>query len=62
MTHERMTYQNYTYDPHDDVEEDNIKRWHDIINPDGKTVNGPWGPYEHPSFNDFKKWVMTHDE
>ena len=60
--YERMTYRDYTYDPHDDVEDDCIKRWHDIINPDGETVNGPWGPYDRPRFNDFKKWVEKTEE
>tara|TARA_Y100000310_G_scaffold345352_1_gene464037 strand:+ start:5414 stop:5593 length:180 start_codon:yes stop_codon:yes gene_type:complete len=45
----------YTYD--DDIEEDNIKRWHYVAWPGGKITPGPWGPYETPSYNEFRSFV-----
>ena len=50
-------YEKYSYEPWEDREPDNIKIWHEIHTPDGETISGPWGPYHHPSFKEFKNYI-----
>ena len=53
-------YQGFTYDPWEDREEDNIKIWHDIKCPDGRTVHGDWSPYTVPSVNQFIDFIEVN--
>lgn len=50
-------YKGYKYVPWDDYEDDNIKRFHDVKTPDGKTISVPCSPYTHLSETNFKRWV-----
>lgn len=52
-----FTYKGYTYQPWDDVEDDNIKTFHDVLTPEGKTISMPLSPYSRPSQKAFEKWV-----
>lgn len=50
-------YKGYKYSPWDDYEEDNIKRFHDVICPDGKSIMMPFSPYYHLKVEDFQLWI-----
>ena len=59
----KFEYKGYQYKPWDDVEEDNVKRFHYVYFVDeaiGKAVNDCWiplSPYTTPSFELFKNWI-----
>jgi hypothetical protein len=50
-------YKGFKYKPEDDYEEDNIKRFHDVINPDGTRSRVPCSPYCHLTETNFRRWV-----
>lgn len=61
-------YKGFTYQPEDDVEEDNVKRFHEVYF-NGDRISGGWmplSPYTTPSFELFSRWIdmgrPTRDE
>lgn len=58
-----MEYRGHKYSPWIDTEYDahgrpeNRKLWHDIVCPDGKVVNGPWGPYKKITKEEFEEYI-----
>ena len=57
------TYLGYEYCPWNDVEEDNIKTFHECYK-DGKRIDMPrefynHSPYSHVRFDDFVKYVQS---
>lgn len=59
----KYSYLGYEYRPWDDVEEDNIKTYHECYKA-GQRVSMPeafycTSPYEYVSFEDFVKYVQT---
>lgn len=50
-------YRGYEYVPWTDVEEDNIKHFHDVFAPDGQRISFDWSPYSMPSRADFQLWI-----
>ena len=53
-----MEYKGYTYGYWDDIEEDNIKRFHEVTTPEGKTLSMPIGPYQRKvSMETFSRWI-----
>jgi hypothetical protein len=50
-------YKGYKYKPDDDVEEDNVKRFHDVITPTGERTYIPFSPYSTPSRTSFERWI-----
>ena len=50
-------YKGYKYMPEDDVEEDNVKRFHTVITPTGEPTYIPYSPYGSPSKINFERWV-----
>ena len=51
------TYKGWTYTPWDDVEEDNIKKWHDFKHKDGGTVTCDFSPYRTMTEEDIRLWI-----
>ena len=58
-----LEYNGYYYMPEDDIEEDNVKRFHDVKvkGPDGGYhycgKSFPCSPYSTPSLEQFKRWI-----
>ena len=53
-----MEYKGYEYGYWDDVEEDNIKRFHEVKTPEGKSISMPIGPYQRSvSQQTFERWI-----
>lgn len=50
-------YKGYVYGYWDDVEEDNIKRFHEVKTPEGKIIFMAFGPYGTPSKQCFQRWI-----
>ncbi|CAB4125550.1 hypothetical protein UFOVP53_166 [uncultured Caudovirales phage] len=55
-------YKNHHYRPWKEVEEDNIKIFHDVVITDdnGTRIDNtyiPLSPYNHPSLELFKNWI-----
>lgn len=53
-------YGNYHYRPWEDVEEDNVKIFHDVYFISDvleEKFDIPLSPYSHPSFQLFKNWI-----
>ena len=46
-------YKGYTYHGWDDVGDDVVKIWHDIKDPEGLHIDGPWSPYVVPTLEEF---------
>lgn len=51
------SYKGFTYQPYEDVEDDNIKIFHDVKTPSGTTIMIPLSPYCKPTEKHFQKWV-----
>lgn len=53
----KLEYKGHQYKPWDDVEEDNVKRFHDVY-VDGVDIGSiPLSPYTTPSFELFSRWI-----
>lgn len=53
-----LEYKGYTYGYWDDIEEDNIKRFHEVYDPEGKRLSFPMGPYQGTvSRQTFERWI-----
>ena len=50
------TYNGWTYTPWDDVEEDNVKTWHDFKHTDGRTATCDFSPYRIMTPEDIRSW------
>jgi hypothetical protein len=53
----KFEYKGYRYEPWDDYEEDNIKRFHHVITPDGRTTSIGLSPYVKLDEDTFQKWI-----
>ena len=55
----RYEYKGYTYCPYDDVEEDNLKRYHCVYlkEPMSDAGSVPLGPYASLSERMFQRWI-----
>jgi hypothetical protein len=52
------SYKGYVYLPETDIEpEENIKIFHNVQTPGGKTIHLDMSPYHHPTFEEFALWV-----
>lgn len=62
---ERVEYRGYKYNSWIDTEYDatgrpeNHKRWHEIISPEGVVIDGPWGPYETITKEEFDEYIRN---
>jgi hypothetical protein len=52
-----IQHKGFIYQPWEDIEEDNIKTFHDVLTPTGETISIPLSPYAHPTQLHFEKWV-----
>lgn len=52
-----IQHKGYIYQPWEDIEEDNIKIFHDVLTPEGKKISIPLSPYCSPNQLHFEKWV-----
>lgn len=50
-------YKGYKYMPEDDIEEDNVKRFHDVVTPTGERIYVPLGPYNKLTETNFQRWI-----
>lgn len=53
-----ISFNGFTYAGWEDREEDNIKIFHDVTTPEGKTISMPLSPYCHVTQLHFEKWVL----
>jgi hypothetical protein len=53
----KIEYKGYVYEPWDDIEEDNIKRFHDVRGPDGSMLSLPLSPYYTAGLSYLRLWV-----
>lgn len=51
------SYKGYTYLPQQDVEEDNIKIWHEVKAPEIGIIHIDCSPYRTPTVEQFHRWV-----
>jgi hypothetical protein len=54
---EKFEYKGFKYVPWDDYEDDNIKRFHDVVAPDGSNLHIDLSPYERLNERNFQKWI-----
>lgn len=52
-----MKYKGFTYSQEIDYEPDNVKIFHMVKTPEGKTVHMDWSSYSELSQNDFELYV-----
>lgn len=52
-----FTYKGYTYTPWLDIEDDNMKIWHDFKTENGTTVTCDWSPYSYMTEEEIKLWI-----
>lgn len=50
-------YKGYVYGYWHDVEEDNIKCFHEVKTPEGETISMPVGPYGGVNETMFQRWI-----
>lgn len=50
-------YKGYKYFPSEELEDDNVKIWHDVLTPDGQKTEMGWSPYSIPTEADFRLWI-----
>lgn len=50
-------HQGHRYWQEEDIEEDNIKIFHMVKTPEGKTIHMDYSPYSTPSLWFFKEWI-----
>jgi len=50
-------YKGYSYEYEDDYEEDNVKRFHTCVHPDGSRHLMAFSPYARVSAEVFKAWI-----
>ena len=50
-------YKGFIYQPWVDIEPDNMKIFHDVVTPEGKTVDFDWSPYSTPTAEQFALWI-----
>lgn len=41
----------------EDIESDNVKIFHEIFDPDGRFIWGPWGSYSMPTVEEVEKFI-----
>lgn len=51
------SYKGYRYCPWEDFDGDVTKIFHEVHAPDGKTLDMPLSPYDHPTEEYFDLWV-----
>ncbi len=56
-----LDHAGYTYRPWEDHEDDNIKIFHDLTDPDGKSVYAPWSPYKMPTVKEVELFIEDHN-
>ena len=56
---QKFEYKHLVYEPWDDYEEDNVKRFHDVVDAryGVQLCEVPLSPYEYLDFPTFKMWV-----
>ena len=47
----------FRYRPDEVREDDNIKIYHEIFDPDGRFIFGPWSPYKMPTIADVERFI-----
>lgn len=52
-----FNYKGFRYTPWEDVEEDNIKIFHELTYSNGKKISIPWSPYSTPTDDELKMWI-----
>lgn len=57
MQSKEFEYNGYVYEFEDDYEDDNIKRFHYIYDPNGSIVDVDISPYKHINYEEFKEIV-----
>ena len=50
-------YLGWSYQPWDEVMDDNIKTWHDFVHKDGRTATCDFSPYYSMTSKDIKLWI-----
>ena len=55
-----ISFQGFTYTGWEDREEDNVKIFHDVLTPSGKTISMPLSPYCKVTQSHFEKWVLLN--
>jgi hypothetical protein len=53
-----MNFKGYSYEGWKDYEEDNIKIFHDVRTPEGKTISMPFSPYCSITQKMFEQWIL----
>jgi len=54
----KYEYKGFKYQPvHDEEPGENIKIFHDVVTPDGKTIQFSISPYVEPTEELFQKWI-----
>jgi hypothetical protein len=53
----KFSYKGYEYQPWLDYEEDNVKRFHDVKTPEGKSIYAELSSYEEFTEETFQKWI-----
>ena len=53
----KYEYKGFQYLPWEDHEDDNVKIFHDVATPAGRTIHMDWSPYDTPSEAEFQLWI-----
>lgn len=55
---DNISFKGFVYQGWEDYEEDNVKIFHDVLTPAGKTISMPFSPYTRMNQQMFEKWVL----
>jgi hypothetical protein len=51
------SYKGFVYQPWVEYDSDNMKIFHDVVTPEGKTIDFDWSPYSTPTAEQFSLWI-----